>query len=419
MVKIMVSRLAVGTIELKLLHFSEVDLSKLKQIEGRSWHPDRKMWSIPYTSMAVTQLMKLFPGDVVQFNDEVKFQAEDSPIWLREIIEKHGGIISRSDRRGNAGTNPKMKPGVHSEANPGINAETVPRADLTMITEIVPPGSAMYTPQRKKKLKDQLSLRGYSSKTIKAYEGHVRRYCEFLGADPSGKRNDFGHIQMYSLSLLERGFSHAYVNQCISALKFYAKHVLLQPVTGEYIRPKKEKQLPEVLTLEEVKEVLAQVHNIKHKAILYLTYSSGLRIGEVVRLKPEDIDHGRSVVKVKQGKGRKDRYTILSETAYNMLKEYMDITKLQKWLFPGQTHGSHLTERSVQKVFEQAVQRSGLSRKVSVHVLRHSFATHLLEAGTDLRYIQELLGHQSSKTTERYTHVTVKDARRIKSPLDY
>lgn len=171
--------------------------------------------------------------------------------------------------------------------------------------------------------------------------------------------------------------------------------------------------------MEEVKKVLAQVQNIKHKAILYLTYSSGLRIGEVVRLKPEDIDQERSIVKVRQGKGRKDRFTILSETAYTMLKEYTNLTHPQKWLFPGQTSGSHLTERSVQKVFEQAVQRSSLSRKVSVHVLRHSFATHLLEAGTDLRYIQELLGHQSSKTTERYTHVTVKDARRIKSPLDY
>lgn len=186
-----------------------------------------------------------------------------------------------------------------------------------------------------------------------------------------------------------------------------------------FIRPKKESKLPDVLSLSEVKQILAQVQNMKHRAILYITYSSGLRVGEVVQLTTSDIDADRGIIKVRQGKGRKDRFTILSNTAYQLLQQYIDLYKPEKWLFPGQSLGSHLRERSVQKVFEQAVRRSKIVKKVSIHVLIHSFATRLLEGGTDLRYIQELLGHQSSRTTERYTHVSVKDARRIKSPLDY
>ncbi|WP_255223042.1 MULTISPECIES: tyrosine-type recombinase/integrase [Paenibacillus] len=173
-----------------------------------------------------------------------------------------------------------------------------------------------------------------------------------------------------------------------------------------------------MLTLEEIRRVLEHVHNLKHKAILYLTYSSGLRVSEVVRLRLEEIDAERYLVKVRQAKGRKDRYTILSQSALDVLREYIKQHTPQKWLFPGQATGKHITERTVQKVFEQALLQSNLQKKASLHTLRHSFATHLLEAGTDLRYIQELLGHESSRTTERYTHVTLKDARRIRSPLD-
>ncbi|XEC97295.1 tyrosine-type recombinase/integrase [Paenibacillus tarimensis] len=165
-------------------------------------------------------------------------------------------------------------------------------------------------------------------------------------------------------------------------------------------------------------QILKAIHNLKHKAILYLTYSSGLRVGEVVRLKLQDIDQGRKTLYIRQGKGRKDRLTLLSDTAFKVVQDYLKEEKPGVWLFPGQTEGRHLTERSVQKVFEQALVSSGVKKKVSVHSLRHSFATHLLEGGIDIRYIQELLGHQSSRTTERYTHVSIKDVRRIKSPLE-
>ncbi|WP_206105463.1 tyrosine-type recombinase/integrase [Paenibacillus thalictri] len=159
--------------------------------------------------------------------------------------------------------------------------------------------------------------------------------------------------------------------------------------------------------------ILKAVQNLKHRAILYLVYSSGLRVGEVVRLHLQDLDPERKTLLIRQGKGRKDRLTFLSEAAFRIVKAYCRHEKPEIWLFFGQTKGRHLSERSVQKIFEHALKLSGVAKKVSVYALRHSFATHLLEQG----YIQELLGYQSSRTTERYTHVSVKDVRRIQSPL--
>jgi len=149
-----------------------------------------------------------------------------------------------------------------------------------------------------------------------------------------------------------------------------------------------------------------------------LIYSAGLRVSEVVKLKPEDIDAERRLIRIKGAKGRKDRYTLLSEVALGTLSLYIKSYRPVKWLFPGQQEGRHVTTRTVQKIFDDGVKKAGIIKEVSVHSLRHSFATHLLERGVDLRYIQELLGHKSSKTTEVYTHVSNKDLSKIRSPLD-
>jgi site-specific recombinase XerD len=147
-------------------------------------------------------------------------------------------------------------------------------------------------------------------------------------------------------------------------------------------------------------------------------YSGGLRVGEVVRLKPEDIDTNRKLIHIRASKGRKDRYTLLSDLALQILREYRKNEKPRKWLFPSWNTEKHITERTVQKIFQNACKKAGIKKNVSVHSLRHSFATHLLESGIDLRYIQELLGHKSSKTTEIYTHVSTKNLSAIKNPLD-
>lgn len=272
-------------------------------------------------------------------------------------------------------------------------------------------------PEWMTELKRELRLRGFRAKTRKAYTGHARRLVNHFGKPPQQISED--EIRGYLTSQLERGASHSYVNQAISGIKFLYHRALQSDYRLDRLpRPKKEQKLPTVLNQNEALCLLQAVDNIKHRAILLLTYSAGLRVGEVVRLRCEDIDTERMMIHIRQGKQRKDRYTMLSEVALTVLREYARRYQPKTWLFPGAGYGRHLHERSVQKVFQRARIKAGIDKSVSVHTLRHSFATHLLENGTDLRYIQELLGHKHSKTTEIYTHVSKRDIGRIRSPLD-
>lgn len=202
-----------------------------------------------------------------------------------------------------------------------------------------------------------------------------------------------------------REVSTSTLNIAINALKFYYGEVLKQGFVYDIKRPKKDKKLPVVLSQEEVTQIFSSVNNIKHKAILMLICSAGLRVSEVVKLRPEDVDTQRKLIHIRSAKGQKDRYTILSDVTMETLKIYIQTDTLKNRLFPGQKAGSHITTRTVQRIFEAAIKKAGINKDVSVHSLRHSFATHLLESGVDLRYIQELLGHKSSKTTERYIRI--------------
>jgi site-specific recombinase XerD len=269
-------------------------------------------------------------------------------------------------------------------------------------------------------MKEELVLKGYSYKTTKSYLGHIRRFDTFI-YKPLNEiiSTDIKKYILYLLNDMET--SHSFANQAISAIKFLYISILhkSEEELGQFPRPQKERMLPNVLSKEEVFSILKAVQNEKHKTILFLIYSAGLRVGEVVRLQLADIDSKRMLIKVNQEKGRKDRYTLLSEVALKQLKKYYMLYKPVQWLFPGGKDDSFLTERSVERIFEKACESAKIKSKATVHTLRHSFATHLLESGTDLRYIQELLGHSSSKTTEIYTHVTERKLSNIKSPLDY
>jgi integrase/recombinase XerD len=174
-----------------------------------------------------------------------------------------------------------------------------------------------------------------------------------------------------------------------------------------------------VLSKEEVKLILNAHNNIKHKAMLSLIYSCGLRCGELLKLKQEHVDSKRGVLIIKQSKGRKDRIAPLSHKVIELLRDYYKACKPQTYLFEGQNKGEPYDERSLQNVLKQSLEKANISKPVSLHWLRHSYATHLLENGTDLRYIQEILGHSSSKTTEIYTHVSTKNIQKIVSPFDY
>ncbi len=266
-------------------------------------------------------------------------------------------------------------------------------------------------------LRRELVARKYSRKTIKAYLHYNEDFLTFSRKKPYEVSNEEVRAYLYHLATTHDAATST-LNSAISALNFYYGGVLKRRLVYEITRPKKDKKLPVVLSQDEIFQIFSSVSNLKHKVLLMLIYSAGLRVSEVVRLKPEDIDMKRGLIRVKEGKGRKDRYTMLSGVVAESLEGYRGSYKPSKWLFNGITPENHLSTRTVQAIFAHACEQAGISKSVSVHSLRHSFATHLLESGVDLRYIQELLGHKSSKTTEIYTHVSAKDIGKIKSPLD-
>ncbi len=295
---------------------------------------------------------------------------------------------------------------------------SVPYSELENLLSVFDEESIIIDPDiYLEELKKELMLRRYSQRTVKQYLYHNREFLDFSEKNPYEMSNEDIRDYLYYLAN-DKEASTSTLNTAINALKFYYGEVLKRKFIYEINRPKKDKKLPVVLSQGEVSQILSSINNIKHRAILMLIYSAGLRVSEVVKLKPEDIDTERGLIHIEGAKGRKDRYTILSDTIMETLGLYMNANNPEKWLFPGQKVDSHITTRTVQKIFEDTVEKVGIRKGVSVHSLRHSFATHLLESGVDLRYIQELLGHKSSKTTEIYTHVSNKDLSKIKSPLD-
>lgn len=262
-----------------------------------------------------------------------------------------------------------------------------------------------------------IKLKGFSPKTRKNYAGHVKRLLVY------GQNNnlsiDEDLLKNYVLYLFdEKDCSHSYICQLISAYKILMTTMGRRKQEVDMPRPKRIQLLPKVLSPSEVMHLLSVLDNVKHKAILYTIYASGLRVSEVATLKLTDIEEQRMLLRVEQAKGAKDRYTLLSETGLGYIQKYIKQYQPSYWLFEGQQPDSHISERSVQHIFKHALEAAEINRPVSVHSLRHSFATHLLENGTDLRYIQELLGHQSPRTTQIYTHVSNRTLSKIKSPLD-
>lgn len=269
----------------------------------------------------------------------------------------------------------------------------------------------------------KLEERRYSQSTIRAY---VPLFEEFINHFPKVPLEELEEKEVMEFSrylVTERNVSSSHQNQAINAIKFYFEKVRGGERKYYHIdRPIREKILPEVLSEEEVSAILKATKNVKHKAILMTIYSAGLRIGELIKLKIKDIDSKRMQIRVEQGKGKKDRYTILSQRTLEILRLYIKQEKPYEYLFEGQKSTKEVpvkySKASISAILNRAVGKVGISKHVSAHTLRHSFATHLLERGTDLRYIQSLLGHESPKTTQIYTHITTKGFDQIKSPMD-
>ncbi len=258
----------------------------------------------------------------------------------------------------------------------------------------------------------------YSERTILVYSSSFEEFVNYYNTTPLEAIDESMITDYLRYLVIERKISSSYQNQAINAIKFYYERVLGGPQKVYLIdRPREEKTLPIVMNEKEVAALFNATKNIKHKAILMLGYSAGLRLSELVNVKLKDIDSERMQIRIAQAKGKKDRYSILSPKLLDILRTYFTSYKPKVWLFEGQT-GDQYSPRSIQLIMHESANKAGIKKKISVHTLRHSFATHLLEGGTDLRYIQSLLGHDSSKTTEIYTHITTKGFDQIKSPLD-
>ena len=340
-------------------------MNVIKKFPYHSWDSKNKWWSIPYSEYILEQITSQIQSIGLKVN----------------YLEEEGPSVEQKVKR--------LSPSQIS------NYRTAPEDFILKIKEL-----------------------RYSESTLKTYKNALEDFINYHFTIPIEQLHD-GHIQSFIRYLvMERKVSTSYQNQAINAIKFYFEKVLGGKRTTYHIdRPKREKALPVVLSEEEVVRILRNVENLKHKAILMMIYSAGLRISECVNLKIKDIDSVRMQVRVEQAKGRKDRYTLLSTKTLIVLRQYFTSYKPKLYLFEGQ-FGEQYSARSIQAVFQEAVKKAGILKRVTVHTLRHSFATHMLENGTNLRYIQSLLGHSSSKTTEIYTHITTKGFDQLKSPMD-
>lgn len=337
-------------------------VAEIKKIPLSSWNGNGHYWTIPYSDIYLGEIKQIAHQNSLDF------------IYHVELKEKIKARTSRHDI---------------------ANYRECPAEYIAKLKEL-----------------------RYSENTLDTYRNMFEEFINHFPETKIDEITDTMIVDFLQYLVNERNISGSYQNQSINSIKFYYERVLGgQRKIYTIDRPRKEKFLPEVLSEEEIVKILNATENLKHKAIFMTIYSAGLRIGELINLKLKDIDSGRMQIRVEQAKGKKDRYTLLGEKTLEILRKYVSEYKPKVWLFEG-LKGERYSTSSIQANLKGAVDKAGIKKRVTVHTLRHSFATHLLEAGTDIRYIQSLLGHQNSKTTEIYTHITTKGFDQIKSPLD-
>lgn len=262
--------------------------------------------------------------------------------------------------------------------------------------------------------REVLSLRNYAPQTIKTYLKAVNSFLQFANY----KKPTQAELYKYALSLNEKKMSFSHIKNSVMAVRLFSDLVLGLKLHCDFLSNyRKERKLPDVLSIEQIKSIINSIDNLKHKTIISLIYSCGLRISECVNIKIKDIDSDRMLIKVVQSKGNKDRYVPLSNKMLSLLREYYKVYKPKNFLFEGQVKESY-SARSIQVILKAALARDKINKKISVHSLRHSYATHLLEQGTDISLIQKLLGHKDIKTTLLYTQISKFQLSKIKNPFD-
>lgn len=307
--------------------------------------------------------------------------------------------------------------------NPSLRSWLVPDNDANRQLFGIALTANLFTKSVLDSTQNKLLLKGYSPHTLKCYLNHLKLFLKQLPPEKSPDELSKQEIEAYLLERQKKNsYSESDINAHINAIKFYYEQVLGKERMLFYLpRPERPMQLPRVLGEHELEKLFRVVRNLKHKTILLTAFSCGLRVSEVIKLRWRDIDTERMQIFIERSKGKKDRYVSLSPVLSDVLSSYRKWVgkKDMVYIFEGQEAGKHYSARSAQTIFNRAVRDAGIDKNVTFHSLRHSYATHLLEKGVDIKYIKELLGHFDIKTTERYLHVAKDRLVHIKSPLDY
>jgi len=366
MKKIQIRTEKIGAIKMLIISmpYDQELIKEIKKIRGIRWNPGNKCWVIPENTNRVQKLIQLFENKAIL---EIKDQGLKS---IRQGLSKFGELSNDDNKKLEA-------------------------------------------------YKLWMKQKRYSEKTINNYLSAIKKFIRFI------KPKDVKDVEKEDLILyindyiIPNELSFNFQNQLISSLKLFFKNICDSKIDTENLdRPMKESKLPEVLSVEEVKKVLNALINPKHRLMLSTVYACGLRRSELINLKPTDIDSSRETLFIRRSKGRKDRVVRIPGKLIDELRDYYVMVRPLEYLFEGQKKGTPYSPESLGKVLKKALKKAGIKKQITLHGLRHSYATHLLEAGTGIKYIQELLGHSSIKTTEIYTHISKESVRSIKSPYE-
>ena len=367
-----------------------IRLNSIVQKAGAEWSQTNKCFYIPFTGEACNKLIAA-----------LKDKAFVDNTALKEFLQKKNTAGHTALQAGMA-KDKNSKPPVSDKHRP------VEKKEISNENK-----------EAFKDFRDLLTLKAYSQGTVKTYCNEFGIFLQTIGkvaADslPAERLKDYLLYCHRDLKLSENT-----IHSRMNALKFYYEQVLKrEKFFWEIPRPKKPLQIPKMFSKEDIEKILKAAENLKHKTALLLCYSSGLRVSEVVSLTVSAIDSKRMIINILSAKGKKDRVVPLSKTTLKYLKDYYKMYKPQKYFFEGQYEGEAWSSRSLQKVLDNAKKKAGINRPGSIHALRHSYATHLLDKGTDITYIQKILGHNDLKTTLRYLHVTIRDLTKIESPIE-
>jgi integrase/recombinase XerD len=399
-----------SSIEVNYLNLAAIKMKTL--ITGRVIHDGAARITIrfPYDPELI-KIIKRLP-DACWSRNMGCWHIQDRPdiINLLLITFKGKAYVNYSAIRSNPTEKNEPKPEVDRSERDKINRVS---------KEETPPSLSEKGKADVKKYRRWMEANRYPESTVQTYTSMMVKFLRFVSPKEAEACTSDDLTRMIEEVILPRRLSHSFQNQMISSVKKFYSSVYRKVIDpGSFTRPRPIHRLPNALSKDEVKQIINALTNEKHRVMLSLIYACGLRRSELLQLVPSDIERSRNLMRIRQSKGFRDRIVPISDRTIEMVSVYMQRYKPERFIFEGQVPGEPYSPTSLEKVLKSACDKAGIVKPVTLHWLRHSYATHLLESGTDLRYIQELLGHKSSKTTEIYTHVTTKSIQKIRSPFD-